>query len=228
MKPRKRLPKSKKIAGDEDRQISIKGLLKPPKSRAAIRKTLLRMDRRFGLTSPQWHWRLASWFVSFVDSQELSRFKEEAEFLGSTKGGSALKEGNIDEALRMVQADAKTIIKWYLDEKAQDTKESHAPPLDPSVNVELRPRLTEGRFETYTTAQDLRARLLLLLFDLLSAEKRAFARCESKSCRKNFAPRGRQLYCSTGCADRSRPVEKRRNWMRDYMRERRATLKRYR
>jgi hypothetical protein len=184
------------------------------------------MFKRFAVDSPEWHWRLAGWFVAFVESQELHVFKEEAEYLASTKGASPLKEKNIDEALRQVQADAKTIIEWYLDEKThKGTQISHAPPLNP-VEIELLPYLEGDRFKTRQSAQTSRVRLLLLLFDLLSAEKRPFDRCARAICRKNFAPRGRQLYCSASCSDRSRPVEKRRKWMRNYMKERRATMKR--
>src|SRR4030095_10382358 len=121
----------------------------------------------------QRHWHQARWFIDLVGSQKLSGLKQGAEFLASTKGGSALKEENIDEALRQVQAEAKTFIEWCLDEKTKGIGVRHAP-LDP-VEVELLPCLVGNRFETSMIAQGLRARLLLVLFDLLSAEKRVFA-----------------------------------------------------
>jgi len=226
MKRRRRSPKAAKRVRTENHASSIKERLRPPMSKSVLTDKLQKMYKRFAVDSPQRHWRLAGWFVAFVQSQDLHVFKEEAEYLASTKGRGAFREENIDEALRRVQGDAKTVIEWYLDKATRGTTVSHAPPLDYPVNVELIPCRVGDRFETSMIGQDFSGRLLLKLFDLLSTEKRVFARCAYAICRKIFAPRGRQLYCSTGCADRSRPVEKRRKWMRDYMRERRATLNR--
>lgn len=40
-----------------------------------------------------------------------------------------------------------------------------------------------------------------------------------------FSRKGRQLYCGTSCRSRSRPIEERRQYIREYMRKRRANLK---
>ena len=97
------------------------------------------MVKNLGLDSRRNEWRLARWFLAFAtapDLKRLRRFKEEAEFVASTKAGIALvsTKGGIlfkpnipDQDLSYVKTEVWKAINWALDEKARVRGMSTAP-----------------------------------------------------------------------------------------------------
>lgn len=224
MKPRRRLPKPEKVSG-EDPSTSIRNRLREPLTQAEARRRVLGMTEKLGL-EPKSNSRLASWFVDFIEApvERVQGFKDAAEFLARTKGGSALKYELTDHDLCRVKTDVRNVIVWAVDEKTKVKRMSTAP-LDP-IAVDLRLHWVRdrvgGRLDKGIDTQDFRGLLLLRFFDLLSSAKLPFALCAA--CQKIFARRGRQLYCSSTCSNGARP--ERKKWMRDYMKKRRAKMKR--
>ncbi|MCZ6622834.1 MAG: hypothetical protein O7B35_01145 [Deltaproteobacteria bacterium] len=209
----------------EDSSRSITGRLRPVLSREQVQRQVLGMVEKLGLDSPQKERRLASWFLAFAtapDLKSLRRLKEDAEFVASTKGGSALKKEITDEDLSYVKTEVRKAIDWALDEKAQVKGVSTAP-LNP-FPADLLLLRVGNRFEKTIIPLDFTGRLLLRLFDLLTRTRLPFARCAT--CQGIFVRRGRQLYCSPRCAERVRAAGSRRTYLREYMRMRRAAMKR--
>ncbi len=228
MKPRRTLPKKL------EKVIRNRHQLKKPLTRAEVQKRVLRMVKNLGLDSRRNEWRLARWFLAFAtapDLKRLRRFKEEAEFVASTKAGIALvsTKGGIlfkpnipDQDLSYVKTEVWKAINWALDEKARVRGMSTAPLT--GIPAEVLFYRVGNRLEKNIIPMNFTGRLLLCLFDVLSRAKLLFARCTT--CQGLFVRRGRQLYCSLRCAERVRAAEARRTYLREYMRKRRATMKR--
>jgi hypothetical protein len=192
--------------------------LRKPLTRSQVKQRVLGMTEKIGLLSTE---RLASWFVSFINAPEgkLSRLKDEAEFIASTKGGGALKEKITDQYLAQIRGDVQELISWATD---KNNETGSLMPLD-RISVDLSIHRVGNELQQSLLALDFRGRLLLRLFDLLSG-RAPFARCAQ--CQEIFARRGRRIYCSTRCLDKARPADARKKYFREYMKERRANAKR--
>jgi hypothetical protein len=203
---------------------SIRKLLKPPLTRSQVKEQILEKIEKLGLQTPEHLWRLATWYTSFINAPDivtLRAFVDDAEFLASTKGGGSLREKITDLDVVNIRDEVKSVIGWAIVEKG-NIKGMSTAPLDP-IPTQLLLHRVGTRFEKGSFAEDFRGSFLLRLFDLLAEKIFPFAQCEI--CQRIYARRGRRLYCGPSCAESTRPKEKRKKYLRDYMRGRRASFR---
>jgi len=211
----KKLPNSRRtISGD----ASLRDHLRTPLSKAEVKNRVLGMTAEVGLLAP---YKLASWFVEFIHAPTgtLKKFHDQAKFIASTKGASAIEENLTDQDFQRVRSDIHDVIGWTVDGKPTSQARSLAP-IDP-FSVDILPYWEGAKIEKCLVPRDFRGRLLLRLFDLFSKHV-SFRRC--RNCDNIFARRGRRIYCGSACAEKVRPD--RRVMMRHYMKKRRDKIKR--
>lgn len=210
---------------------SIRDLLRPRMTKAQVKRAVLRDHRRLqelGIHSPRGirqrprkrEWSLAQWFSDFVNASDqvsVRRFEKHARLLASVKSSSGLREDITPEKLLWVQSEVRGLIDWSL-----QTNPGPAP-LNPSLKFSPLWEKDGKRVTLRIIGEDFTARLLSHLFDVLSSPRSFFARC--KVCQKVFARSGRQLYCGKRCLEKARPTGDRKKYFRDYMRKRRAGIK---
>jgi len=211
------------MAKAPNREKKTGDLLRRRKRKAEVKRAVLRQVRRLqnlGIHSANREWSLAQWFSGFINAQGdvvLKEFGDDARFFASLKGSSGRREEITTEKLLWVQKEVRGIIDWSL--------KTNPGPVSLSPSLRFSPLLERDgkKVNLRLFGENFTSRLLSHLFDVISAPKSYFAQC--RVCQKVFARRGRQVYCSMRCLEKTRPAQARRDYFRQYMKKRRSRIK---